>query len=172
MNKQNLFKLKDEHVLFFPCFALDSTTQDNGKIPRWNERVRVGACAGRSPQHAGNVALVLNLKTGHVSPQFHVVFDDYFETIDDLHNGVVPNRQDWLHEHRRETHLDENGTPLDNTRVWTDAELQSSMLFDAPSNENEGASINVMDAQNATAPIFQEPNFNKNERAPNYVTDA
>jgi hypothetical protein len=27
------------------------------------------------------VALVLNLKTGHVSPQFHVIFDPKFETV-------------------------------------------------------------------------------------------
>ena len=27
------------------------------------------------------MALVLNPKTGHVSPQFHVVFDDKFDTV-------------------------------------------------------------------------------------------
>jgi hypothetical protein len=30
------------------------------------------------------VALVLNLMTGHVSAQFHVVFDHDFSTIDDI----------------------------------------------------------------------------------------
>eukprot|EP00978_Attheya_sp_CCMP212_P047663 scaffold422969_cov45-Attheya_sp.AAC.1 len=34
-----------------------------------------------SPQHARSVALVLNIKTGLVSPQFHVEFDDLFETV-------------------------------------------------------------------------------------------
>eukprot|EP00978_Attheya_sp_CCMP212_P036725 scaffold168709_cov28-Attheya_sp.AAC.1 len=35
-----------------------------------------------SPQHARSVALVLNIKTGlGVSPQFHVEFDDLFETV-------------------------------------------------------------------------------------------
>ncbi|KAI2507330.1 hypothetical protein MHU86_7050 [Fragilaria crotonensis] len=34
-----------------------------------------------SIQHARSVALVLNLKTGHVSPQFHVTFDPKFETV-------------------------------------------------------------------------------------------
>jgi hypothetical protein len=34
-----------------------------------------------SMQHACTVALVLNLKTGHVSPQFHVTFDPKFETV-------------------------------------------------------------------------------------------
>jgi hypothetical protein len=34
-----------------------------------------------SIQHARSVALVLNLKTGHVLPQFHVTFDPKFETV-------------------------------------------------------------------------------------------
>ena len=32
------------------------------------------------PQHAGSVDLVLNLKTGYISPQFHIVFDEKFTT--------------------------------------------------------------------------------------------
>jgi hypothetical protein len=35
---------------------------------------------GLSPMHAHNVHLVLSLTTGLVSPQFHVRFDDFFET--------------------------------------------------------------------------------------------
>ena len=31
--------------------------------------------------HAGSVALVLNPVTGHVSPQFNVVFDDELSTV-------------------------------------------------------------------------------------------
>ena len=92
VNKQDLFNLKDEHVLFCPCFVLDARLQDGTGIPRWNKRVRVGMHVGRSSQHAGNVALVLNLSTGHVSPQFHVVFDDNFETVSDLEAGSVPKR--------------------------------------------------------------------------------
>jgi hypothetical protein len=36
---------------------------------------------GHLSSHAGLVALVLNPCTGHVSPQFHVVFDDHFTTV-------------------------------------------------------------------------------------------
>ncbi len=36
---------------------------------------------GVSPHHASSVGLVRNLKTGCLSPQFHMVFDDWFETI-------------------------------------------------------------------------------------------
>ncbi len=36
------------------------------------------------------MALVLNPKTGLVSPQFHVVFDDDFSTVPHLRKGTVP----------------------------------------------------------------------------------
>ena len=31
--------------------------------------------------HAETVALVRNLRTGYLSPQYHVVYDDAFETV-------------------------------------------------------------------------------------------
>ena len=36
---------------------------------------------GLSPDHASTVPLVLNLGTGAITPQFHVVFDDWFTTV-------------------------------------------------------------------------------------------
>ena len=117
LDKTELFNLKDEHVLFCPCFVLDSRIQDNNKIPKWDERVRVGMHVGKSVQHAGNVSLVINLSTGHVSSQFHVVFDDNFETVEDLERGSVPKRWSWLCEHKREIHFNDNGEVLDNTKV-------------------------------------------------------
>ena len=41
----------------------------------------MGVYLGHSSEHAGNVALVLNPKTGIISNQYHLVFDDKFETI-------------------------------------------------------------------------------------------
>ena len=51
---------------------------------------RVDVYLGHSPYHAGNVALVLNLKTGHCSPQFHVIFDDDFSTVSYLDSSTPP----------------------------------------------------------------------------------
>ena len=48
----------------------------------YQKRVGVRVYLGYSPVHVGNVALVLNLLTGHVGPQYHVVFDDEFTTVD------------------------------------------------------------------------------------------
>jgi hypothetical protein len=55
--------------------------QSGKKLPKWEVRSRMGIYLGMSMQHARSVALVLQLKTGHVSPQFHVTFDPKFETV-------------------------------------------------------------------------------------------
>ncbi len=41
----------------------------------------MGIYVGRSPSHASNVSLVLNPRTGHVSHQFHALYDDDFTTV-------------------------------------------------------------------------------------------
>ena len=45
---------------------------------------------GRSPFHARSVAMVLNITTGRVSPQFHVQFDPGFHTIKPSFGGTSP----------------------------------------------------------------------------------
>jgi hypothetical protein len=50
----------------------------------------VGIYVGRPPSHASNVGLILNPRTGHVSLQFHVVYDDDFMTVSYLHSADVP----------------------------------------------------------------------------------
>ena len=45
-----------------------------------------GIYLGFSPNHSRSVALVLNPQTGLVLPQFHVKFDDMFETTEYPHN--------------------------------------------------------------------------------------
>ena len=41
----------------------------------------MGIYLGPSQTHASNVALILNAETGLTSPQFHIQFDERFETI-------------------------------------------------------------------------------------------
>ena len=50
----------------------------------------MGIYVGRSPSHASNVGLILNPHTGHVSPQFHVVYDNDFTTVPYLRSVDVP----------------------------------------------------------------------------------
>jgi hypothetical protein len=69
------------HVWGCPVYVLEASLQDGKKLPKWNKRARMGQFLGFSRQHSSTVALVRNLHTGHVSPQYHVVFDDKFETV-------------------------------------------------------------------------------------------
>ena len=80
------------HTFGCPCYVLDHRLQSGtGKIPKWEPRVRMGSIyVGGSPSHASNVALILNPHTGHVSPQFHVVYDDDFTTVPYLRAATVP----------------------------------------------------------------------------------
>ena len=41
----------------------------------------MGQFLGYSDEHSLLVATVCHLTTGHVSPQYHVVFDDLFHTV-------------------------------------------------------------------------------------------
>ena len=62
-------------------YVLEPSVQDGKKLPKWNRRARMGQFLGFSSEHSSTVALVQNLHTGYVSPQYHVVFDDKFETV-------------------------------------------------------------------------------------------
>ena len=63
-----------------PAYVLDPTLQDGHKIPKWRRRSRCGVYLGASPEHADSVGRILNLATGAISPQYHVVYDEMFHT--------------------------------------------------------------------------------------------
>ena len=73
--------LRHAHVWGCPTYVLDASLQDGKKIPRWDPRSRRGVFVGLSPLHASSVGLIFNPKTTRLSPQFHCVYDDNFETI-------------------------------------------------------------------------------------------
>ncbi len=67
-----------------PAYMLEPRLQDGKKIPKWEPRSRHGQFVGVSAQHASSVGVIRNLRTGNLSPQFHVVYDNFFETV---HSG-------------------------------------------------------------------------------------
>ena len=79
------------HTFGSPCFALDARLKSRiAGVPKWEPRAILGVYLGHSPSHAGSVALILNPRTGHVSPQFHVIFDDNFTTVPYMDKNQVP----------------------------------------------------------------------------------
>ena len=71
---------------------MQNDLQAGRKIPKWEPRARLGIYLGPSATHARTFARVLNPATGHVSPQFHVSFDDPFITTNQGHTeGTEPS---------------------------------------------------------------------------------
>jgi Reverse transcriptase (RNA-dependent DNA polymerase) len=94
-----------------PTYVLDPVLQDGKKLPKWNPRSRRGQFLGLSSEHSSNIGLILNLRTGYVSPQFHVVYDDLFQTVPNAENGGLPFDEaiwDDLFRNQRERYIDED----------------------------------------------------------------
>ena len=115
--------LKNLHVWGAPSYVLDPRLQDGQKIPKWEPRSRRGMNLGWSPLHASTVPLILNLTTGHISPQFHVVFDDWFTTVstdekapedDDIEDTIW---SELFNDQRFQVHFDDDD-PMDLDDEW------------------------------------------------------
>jgi hypothetical protein len=75
-------KIASFHPFGGPVYILDSALAAGKSLPKWEDRACVGIYLGPSPRHSRSVAMVLSLTTaGLVSPQYHVVFDDHFQTV-------------------------------------------------------------------------------------------
>ena len=105
--------LTHAHTWGCPVYVLEPRlTSAGGKIPKWKPRSRRAQFVGVSPSHAENVAMVRNLRTGYLSPQFHVVFDDQFETVFADENSVPPNWDDLCIFERFEVAFDKEAPQL------------------------------------------------------------
>jgi len=89
-------KFHDCHVWGCPIYVLDHSIADGKKIPKWNPRSQRHMYMGVSPHHASSVPLVLNPKTGVITAQYNVVFDDWFATIPATDDTVPDfNDEEW-----------------------------------------------------------------------------
>ena len=75
-------KLQDCHVWGCPAYVLDDKIADGKRLPRWKSRSSRCVYVGASQDHTGVAARVLSLDTGKITTQYHVVFDDWFQTVD------------------------------------------------------------------------------------------
>ena len=89
-------KLQDLNVWGCPAYVLNGTLADGKKLPRWRPRSDRAVYVGHSPLHSSSVPLVLNLSSGHISPQYHVVFDNWFQTIGSTDSSQINfEHDDW-----------------------------------------------------------------------------
>jgi hypothetical protein len=90
-----LAEVRNHHTFGCPVYVLETALQENKSLPAWMSRARVGINIGISPTHARSVSLVLSLKTGLASPQFHTKHDDLFETTQRKKGGYRMPRSQW-----------------------------------------------------------------------------
>jgi hypothetical protein len=74
-------KLACTLVFGCPVYVLDAAVQDGRKIFKCKPRAQLGLFLGFSERHSSQVPLVLNVKTGKKSPQYHLIFDNKFKTV-------------------------------------------------------------------------------------------
>jgi hypothetical protein len=67
-----------------PTFVLDPTLAEGKKLPKFKARARVAQYMGMSDEHSTLVGLVRHLISGSISPQYHLVFDETFESVTGL----------------------------------------------------------------------------------------
>jgi hypothetical protein len=69
------------HPLFCPVYVLDRHMQDGTSPPKWTKRTTQKVYVGQLHQYSTSVPMVWDPKTKLVSPTFHVMFDDNFDTV-------------------------------------------------------------------------------------------
>jgi hypothetical protein len=150
-------------------------------IPKWEPQAQMGLYIGRSPSHshAANVALIFNPRTGHVSPQFHVIFDDDFTKVPYLRTATIPPyRADLVHASSKvhvytKRQVDTWQSPPELTPENDDftneqTEVPNAVLgidtHDAASSNSEGATIASIPAHLSMLRVvtFQDQNASRN----------
>ena len=118
--------LRSAHVFGCPVYVLDPVLQDGRKLPRWQPKSHRGQFLGMSKHHASTIGLIQNIRTGSISPQFHLVYDDNFTTIGTNVNHENPP-ENWvdLLTFSRENMVDEDEYPVLSEEWLTDAEKKS-----------------------------------------------
>ena len=81
MTKNVRGNFKHVYPFGYPVYILDENLQSGKNLPKWNPRDRVGIYLDQYREHASNVEYVLNPRTYHISPQYHVIYDDDFVTV-------------------------------------------------------------------------------------------
>ena len=89
-------KFQDFHVWGSPAYVLDSSLAGGRQVPRWQARSSRCVFVGQSSKQGHGVPLVLNLDTGKITAQYHVVVDDWFQTNDAASsNSIDFDHDDW-----------------------------------------------------------------------------
>ena len=90
-------KLQEMHVWGCPVYVLEESLKNGKPIPRWRPRSERGIYVGQQMKHGHSVPLILNLSSGKVTSQYHVIFDDWFQTVDSASPPINFDHDHWYH---------------------------------------------------------------------------
>jgi hypothetical protein len=79
--KRSKLDQTDMHPLLCPVYVLDRRMQEGTSPPKWTKQTTQKVCVGHLHHNSKSVPMVWYPKTKLVSPQFHVMFDDNFDTV-------------------------------------------------------------------------------------------
>ena len=85
------------HTFEYPVYVLENYLQSGKSHNKWIYRSIFGIYLSHLPQHASNIPLLLNTKSGNVSPQCHCVYDNEFETC----KRDAKFKSLWKHKYKR-----------------------------------------------------------------------
>jgi hypothetical protein len=132
-----------------PGYALMPTLQDGKKLPKWKPQSRRCQNMGWSPMHASSVGLVRNLCTGRLSPQFHVVYDPWFETVAE-NSEKPPEAWDVMMANHRHDVSYEDEEEADKQHQLSDDWLSKEELLDRRAAENKKREVLDFDRPKTT----------------------
>ncbi len=90
-------KLHDVHVFGCPAYVLEKTLAVGKKLPCWKPISTQCIYLGRADEYASSVYSLLNLQTGSIAPQYHVVMDDWFATVSSTAAALADfNSPEWI----------------------------------------------------------------------------
>ena len=139
--KMDYYELHQAHVWGCPTYTLNYCFQNGQKLPKWELRARRGIFLGISKRHSSNVPQVLHLSTGAISPQYHVVFDDYFQTVSSTEVDVP---QSWENLFTYSTqHWFEEEDFNEEVADWLDVSLENRMKISENKRAQYRASMGV-----------------------------
>ena len=118
-------------------------------MPFWDDLIRAVAYLSRSNNHPLKASLILILKTDHIITQFNAVLDDNFETTGPFHKGIELERWKLISTHKRKYYLNYNKECIDRTKIWTDSELEKSVLLELPKSNDLNVNDEISSAENA-----------------------
>jgi hypothetical protein len=112
-------------------------------------RALLGLFLGFSERHLSQVPLVLNVETGKVSPQYHVIFDNKFKTVHLLPDFATLDKQWrtvlWLgYECCLDVDFDDNGNP----KVPTILDLIKAYSEEKSKRQDKIEPITAIDREN------------------------